>query len=451
MRKILTLCITAILIVACKSEPKIDYVLLSGKIDNAKGETVVVRGPKLNQTINLAKDGTFADTLKITSNGYYTIGHANETSSIYLNAGDDLNVTLDTKEFDETLKYTGVGAEANNYLAAKYLHNEQNGINVPEVYAKEEAEFLTEINKIREDRDAFLAKAEGISESFKTLEAKNNDYDHLLNLQNYPNYHSYFTKKQNFEASDAITSLLKNITYDNEEDYKNSQSYQRMVQNHYGKKIYQDEKLTEVIEELKALNAPTIKENLAQRFAYYINPTNEKNEELYNGLSALSTDEKFKEQIKTKYEKMKLLAKGMPSPVFTNYENHKGGETSLKDLRGKYVYVDVWATWCGPCKREIPFLKEVEGKYHGKNIEFVSTSIDRAKDHETWVQMVKDKELGGIQLFADKDWQSDFVRGYGIEGIPRFILIDPDGNIVSADAPRPSDPKLIELFNELKI
>ena len=148
---------------------------------------------------------------------------------------------------------------------------------------------------------------------------------------------------------------------------------------------------------------------------------------------------------------MKLLAKGMPSPVFTNYENHKGGKTSLEDLKGKYVYIDVWATWCGPCKREIPFLKEVEKSYHGKNIEFVSTSIDRAKDHEVWVNMVTDKDLSGVQLFADNDWKSKFVQDYAIEGIPRFILIDPEGNIVTADAPRPSNPKLVELLEELGI
>jgi len=65
--------------------------------------------------------------------------------------------------------------------------------------------------------------------------------------------------------------------------------------------------------------------------------------------------------------------------------------------------------------------------------------------------MIVDKELSGIQLFSDKAWQSDFIQQYKITGIPRFILIDPEGNIVTADAPRPSNPKLIELFNELKI
>jgi thiol-disulfide isomerase/thioredoxin len=152
------------------------------------------------------------------------------------------------------------------------------------------------------------------------------------------------------------------------------------------------------------------------------------------------------------------LPKGSSSPVFKNYENFKGGTTSLSDLKGKYVYVDVWATWCGPCKREIPAFKKVVAQYEGKNIAFVSISIDDArrsgttkKAYESWKKMVEEKDLQGIQLFSDKAWQSDFIRAYKIDGIPRYILIDPNGNIVTPDAPRPSDPKLIELFDELKI
>ena len=132
---------------------------------------------------------------------------------------------------------------------------------------------------------------------------------------------------------------------------------------------------------------------------------------------------------------------GQPSPGFA-YENFKGGTTKLEDMRGKYVYIDVWATWCGPCRQEIPYLQEVEKKFHGKKIEFVSISVDQKKDYEKWKKMVGEKSLGGVQLFADKDWGSDFIRAYGIQSIPRFILIGPDGKIVDADAKRPSDPGL---------
>ena len=151
---------------------------------------------------------------------------------------------------------------------------------------------------------------------------------------------------------------------------------------------------------------------------------------------------------------------GSPSPTFDNYENFAGGTTSLNDLKGKYVYVDIWATWCGPCIAEIPSIKKLEAEYKDKNIQFVSISIDDAMRSgggdlavakNKWRTMVKEESLVGIHLFSDKNWESDFVKNYHIQGIPRFILIDPNGNVVDANAPRPSNTKLVELFDSLKI
>ena len=164
---------------------------------------------------------------------------------------------------------------------------------------------------------------------------------------------------------------------------------------------------------------------------------------------------KFEDYLITNYEDKQylktVLARGKASPKFNDYENYTGETASLDDFKGKFLYLDIWATWCGPCVREIPYLKALEKKYHGKNIEFVSISIDKHTSREKWKTMIKNKELGGVQLLADNDWSSKFVQDYKIKGIPRFILIDPDGNIVSADAPRPSNKKLIDLFSELNI
>ncbi len=136
------------------------------------------------------------------------------------------------------------------------------------------------------------------------------------------------------------------------------------------------------------------------------------------------------------------------APSF-DYLNHAGGKMKLEDLKGKYVYIDVWATWCGPCRAEIPSLKKVEEKYHGKKIAFVSVSVDAEKDFEKWKKFVTDQALGGIQLYADKSWNSDFIKSFEINSIPRFILIDPSGKVVDANAARPSNPKLQEQLDKL--
>ncbi len=202
--------------------------------------------------------------------------------------------------------------------------------------------------------------------------------------------------------------------------------------------------------EIKKIKSLAIRNARIQNVAYEVGAGNPEAQNLYDELMALSTNAKFKEDLTAKFLKIKTLMPGSVSPKF-DYENFKGGKTSLESLKGKYVYIDVWATWCGPCRREIPSLQKVEEEFHGKNIEFVSLSIDTKKDYEKWKKFVDEKKLGGIQLIADNDWTSQFVTAYAIEGIPRFILVDPNGNIVSADAPRPSDPKLIEKFNELGI
>lgn len=166
-------------------------------------------------------------------------------------------------------------------------------------------------------------------------------------------------------------------------------------------------------------------------------------------------DTMFFGYIESNYKKMHentvRLAKGKASPVFKGYENFNGGTTSLTDLKGKYVYIDIWATWCIPCIAEIPSLKALAKEYQNKNIEFVSISVDRPNAYEAWKEMVEDEALSGIQLFADNNFDSEFIKAYGINAIPRFILIDPNGNIVDGDAARPSDPKLKDLFAELGI
>jgi len=151
------------------------------------------------------------------------------------------------------------------------------------------------------------------------------------------------------------------------------------------------------------------------------------------------------------------MGKGNPSPVFTDYVDIKGGTKSLSSFKGKFVYIDVWATWCGPCIQQIPYLQKLEEEYKNKNIAFVSISTDESQRsggsweaaEKKWRNFVKDKNMSGVHLWSGKDFS--FQRAYKINTIPRFILIDPKGNIVDANAPRPSDPNLKNLFTSLGI
>ena len=150
------------------------------------------------------------------------------------------------------------------------------------------------------------------------------------------------------------------------------------------------------------------------------------------------------------------LKKGNKAPDFSNYENYSGGTSSLSDFLGSYVYIDIWATWCRPCIAQFPYLKMLEKDYKDKNISFVSISTDDdrrssgswEKAHHKWTTMVKDRNLTGIQLWAGKD-DARFSREYMIRSIPRFILLDPKGNIIDSNTMSPANPSLREMLDRL--
>ncbi len=150
---------------------------------------------------------------------------------------------------------------------------------------------------------------------------------------------------------------------------------------------------------------------------------------------------------------LSLVSLDQGNPGFNfKAEDVDGKIHQFSDYKGSVVYVDVWATWCGPCVKELPHLKRVEERYKDRDdIVFVSISVDKPENKEKWKEFVKSRELGGVQLIAGDALNSPFVKAYKISQIPRFMLFDKEGNIVSEDIYRPSNPKLIQLIEtELK-
>ena len=125
----------------------------------------------------------------------------------------------------------------------------------------------------------------------------------------------------------------------------------------------------------------------------------------------------------------------------------EGKPVSLSDYRGKVVLVDIWATWCSPCRAELPHLKKLEEEMENTDLVVIGVSVDVRKNYDKWKKMVDDGEVKGIQLFANGGKQ--LCKDYGVNGIPRFIVFDREGKVAEAAAPRPSNPDLKELLNEL--
>ncbi len=453
MKKLIILLI-AITIYSCDKEVKPSYVVFNGTIENSTANKARIFGNNFDKQLSISENGTFGDTLNIEKEGYYTLRIGRESTPIYMVQGSDFGVVLNAKEFDESLVYTGDAAAENNYLAAKFLLSEKEKP-FAEVYKMSETDFHNELSKSNEAVIKLLNEAGQISDTFKNAEIKELEYSNIMNLENYPAYYVYLTSAKDFNVSESFFDSIKDFNYKDTLAYRNSNGYQNLMLAHYGRLSDEDSKengQNKTVSFIKNVDNTLpdgfAKDNLMSQFLTYNLKADASLEEVYTLYKSANSNPDNLSKIAETYNLLKNLVPGKSSPSFA-YENHNGGNTSLDDLKGKVVYVDVWATWCGPCKREIPFLKEVEADYHDKDIAFVSISIDVKKDYDNWRNMVNEKELGGIQLMADNDWKSKFVTDYGIRGIPRFILIDSKGNIINSDAPRPSNYELREVLDGL--
>ncbi len=467
MKKIVLLTILMVIsFVSCdedkkKEVKKEDSFFFSGKINNFRKRSLTLKGYNFQEKIKFdRKTKTFGDTLRKFKPGHYTLVVGKRPVPLYLTSVDDLKIVLDAKKRTQAPTFTGNNANINNYL-----NNRRDKFGVilgsyKKFFAEDETSFL-EKNKKYKAALLKLAESSNLPADYLKKEKRNIEYESSRNLYNYQRLHRILIGDEEFKTSKDLKKIIDNIDFNNAEDYVNFHQYRSLLKEHLNSVAEQktlenrDFYLT-YIETIQTEVTDTLVKNdlihiISENALTYT--TNLK--EFYKKYMGYSTSAKNKREITGLYNKLKLTAKGMPSPKFKDYINYNGERTSLDDLigKGKYLYIDLWATWCSFCKKEVPLLKNFEIKYHDKNIEFVSINVDVKSNFNKWKKTIEDKEMGGVQLFAgESHLKLKFAQDYLIKGLPRFIILDPEGKIVTANAPRPSDgQKLHEIFKELGI
>ncbi|MDD4214088.1 MAG: TlpA disulfide reductase family protein, partial [Bacteroidales bacterium] len=139
-------------------------------------------------------------------------------------------------------------------------------------------------------------------------------------------------------------------------------------------------------------------------------------------------DNFFVKNFHNSYTGATKTAIGSVAPDFT-LPDSAGIKISLSSLRGKYVLVDFWASWCGPCKKELPNLIKLYKDFKSSKFEILGVSLDKTR--AAWVGAIRSEKLSWIHVSDLKYWQSEVVPLYHITGIPHMILLDPEGKIIA--------------------
>jgi thiol-disulfide isomerase/thioredoxin len=380
-----------------------NQVTITGEITNPRGESVAFSNQDTSYSTSANENGTFSISFNLDSATFLNFGHGVEVTAMYVKPGDKINLTIDTKLFDETIKYEG--SEASSFLAEVYLLKENRDFFGKEYYLSNAEEYKATLDSFKSD---VMKKFNGMNDSI-------------------------FIKDQ----IDKIDKGISSYTSQQQKNLKNNTEDVRLYM-WETREIAKDFNFYAAIDSLNIADFNSMTKQYAEAFESSLNKVTE--------ADFLITEKERIKKTTDSWLARKTAVDNMPKEgepaIDFNYPDIEGNKFSLAIFKGNLVYVDVWATWCGPCKAEIPSLQKLETDYHGKDITFMSVSVDT--DKEAWEKMVADKELGGVQLWAD-GW-SKITKDYAIFGIPRFMLFDAEGNVISTNAPRPSSEEIRELI-----
>ena len=409
MRNCLFVVLLAGLISACTSSGKPDNIVVTFDVKNPTATEVVLVYHRTINSVPLNEQGYGADTISGVNALYANLFYGQNERKIYLEKGDRVHITFDGNDYVGTFKFEGEKAPVIDYLNTVTLTSLPD-----ETYALPLNEYMQKVEQ--KEQEAYkLLNVRGLEAYYDTLRKYMVEDEDWLDMDEYRDFV--------VELSHILDTPNREVT-----DY-----YPKTVaQMRYIADNFKNERVKEVL--LNSLAAEYV-----ERFGIK-NIT-----DLENIYHTYVKDTVLLADYQDKYEKWNLSSPGKPSPDFQAVDIN-GKSYSLADFKGKYLYIDLWATWCGPCQRELPFLKKLESKFEGKNITFLSLSIDH--DKAKWEAKVKSGDLSGVQLLIGRG--SSFQRAYNIEGIPRFLLLDKEGKIINNDMLRPSSDDTERILNTLE-
>lgn len=440
--------IAALFLGSCKEQVKQSSLIVKGSKLESYKDSVELQKEDANgefhkytmKKVSPSQDKIFETELTIKQAEFWTVGNV----SVYLIPGENLEVSYNDKS--KTYNFKGKSKEECEFLNEHGMHiyGDLSFLDKGKNVRKSFEETKVVIDSIAKQRLELLKNTKGLDEHFVSVQ-KIRIKAHQLN--SYLNYYMF---------SDNYESCSMGDEYETESGRNFIESKRNllepMVKDLVKSEYIDDFDIRWVVDRCKMDHLTDFPEksiwtelytlkDLLEKFADGV--SSELIKEAKEKLSTFTCND-FIKILKPAIAKIEILESGKPAIDIT-LEDINGKQLNLSDFKGKLIYIDFWASWCGPCKREFPAFVKLKEKY--QDVVFISVSIDKRK--ADWLKFMETKEKTAVlQYHADRDLTLDQLIAWNISLIPRFILIDKDFKIVNSFAPRPSDTEIDALLSK---
>ena len=421
-----------------------------GQVERRSSKQILLYAYKQGELIEvgqqqLSEDGGFHFEFTPQEKGFYLIGdHQKALYPLYVQGGEELKVTLQRNR----LVVNDAQDEANRLL---YEWEDQ-------VVPVREYAYL----------QAFIPEGKSVpyEEFFQELDrlaAAQQQYAQELAACGNPQLEQLFRFKSEAELNFYALSYLRSRGMTIPDSVEWCRYYKQMQPD----RLFQDVKLLEVpfagemldayvwylhkntpLKEGESYDYKCLKEQVLQQ-EYLLNAVkrfkfHDEYQVLADELRTQKLTPEFEQRLKNAEKALLWSAPGVEAPAFEG----RGVDSSLvklSDFKGKLLVVDVWATWCSPCRMMMPYFMELERELADRDVAFLSVCIGVSIERDLWLELIRKDGLIGHHCFI-ASWTGDFATRYKITGVPRYMLIDREGKIITLNAPKPNKPELKEMI-----
>lgn len=452
----------SIVLLGCGNQSR-DVMKLSFDLPKNKRDTLIIY---YNNPIDFSQSGEYELILDSSGCGDIQLDWGNYVFArvdlvgkgfpVFISPAGELKVSGNTSDLPGSIRYSGTGAEANDYLAeVDEIYKEHEFWNNQFYGQLDSSEFLKRRAKIQSQIEAINTEAiENVSDSDTLRSILETEIIYRALFQDF-NFEIYYGAPLDIDAS----KMLENPLFLNSYSVPHHLALELFLRSRVFKPIwsrYETENRDSInyifpqlaYKEIMSMETSMqLKELFSSKLIYSYLSSAELTpsvDTIYEHWQSLFPESYYASILENDYKSILALESGIVAPEIYG-KTPEGDSLLLSELKGKVIYIKVWATWCGPCLKSIPDWNKLQEEFE-ENEEVVFLSISTDADTDKWREMVRTRQLAGINIITDS---KRIMDDYLIPGIPRYILIDQNARVVDARAQSPAEEEIKARILEL--